>query len=90
MGTVTVRVSADTRDRIAALARESGRPMSAVIDEAMRDYEHKRFFGDLNRQIAATRADPEAWADHQAEAAVFDKAAGDGLSDLDDTDYSAW
>ncbi|GAA4628909.1 hypothetical protein GCM10023196_047290 [Actinoallomurus vinaceus] len=90
MGTVTVRVSTDTRDRIAELAREAGQPMSAVIDEAIRDYERKRFFEDLNRQVAATRADPEAWADHQAETAVFDKAAGDGLADLDDTDYSTW
>ena len=90
MGTVTVRVSTDTRDRIAELAREAGRPMSAVIDEAIRDYERKRFFEDLNRQVAATRADPEAWADYQAETAVFDKAAGDGLADLDDTDYSTW
>ncbi|GAB3967473.1 hypothetical protein GCM10029978_034850 [Actinoallomurus acanthiterrae] len=90
MGTVTVRVSTDTRDRIAELAREAGRPMSAVIDEAIRDYERKRFFEDLTRQVAATRADPEAWADYQAETAVFDKAAGDGLANLDDTDYSTW
>ncbi|WP_372494466.1 ribbon-helix-helix protein, CopG family [Actinoallomurus purpureus] len=79
MGTVTVRVSTDTRDRIAELAREAGRPMSAVIDEAIRDYEHKKFFEDFNRQVAATRADPQAWADYQAETAVFEKAAGDGL-----------
>lgn len=85
-----MEVSTDTHDRIAELARESDRPISVVIDEAIGDYERKRFFEDLDRQVATTRADPELRADYQAEATVFDKAAGDGLSDLDDTDYSAW
>lgn len=90
MGTVTVRVSTATRDRIAELSRETGRSMAAVIDEAIRDYEGKRFFEDFGRQVAATRADPAAWAAHQAETAAFEEAAGDGLTGLDDTDYSTW
>lgn len=90
MGTVTVRVSTATRDRIAELSRETGRSMSAVIDEAIRDYERKRFFEDFEGQVAATRADPAAWTGYQAEAAAFDETAGDGLAGLDDTDYSTW
>jgi predicted transcriptional regulator len=90
MGTVTVRVSTATRDTIAKLAAEKGTSMSSVIDEAIHDYERKRFFEELNRQVEATRADPDAWADYQAEAAIFDRASADGLKGLDDTDYSTW
>jgi homoaconitase/3-isopropylmalate dehydratase large subunit len=90
MGTVTVRVSTATRDCIAELAAEKGASMASVVDEAVRDYRRKRFFEELNRQVEATRADPEAWADYQAETAIFENAAADGLEELDDTDYSAW
>jgi predicted transcriptional regulator len=90
MGTVTVRVSTTTRDRIAKLAAEKGTSMTSVIDEAIHDYENKRFFEELNAAVERTRADPKAWAEYQAEVAIFDNAAADGLKDLDDTDYSTW
>jgi predicted transcriptional regulator len=90
MGTVTVRVSTATRDLIARLATEKGMTMTAVVEEAVDDYRRKKFFEDLHAAVERTRADPEAWADYQAEVAIFDKAAGDGLADLDDTDYSKW
>ncbi|MCW2945777.1 MAG: hypothetical protein JWR24_2494, partial [Actinoallomurus sp.] len=44
MVTVTVRVSTATRDCIAELAAEKGASMASVVDEAIRDYKHKRFF----------------------------------------------
>jgi hypothetical protein len=90
MGTVTVRVSTATRDLIARLAAEKGMSMTAVVAEAVDDYRRKKFFEDLNAAVERTRADPDAWADYQAEVAIFDQAAGDGLADLDDTDYSKW
>jgi homoaconitase/3-isopropylmalate dehydratase large subunit len=83
MGTVTVRVSTATRDCIAELAAEKGASMASVVDEAVRDYRRKRFFERLNEAVERTRADPEAWADYQAEVAIFDNAAGDGLGSDD-------
>jgi predicted transcriptional regulator len=87
MGTVTVRVSTATRDRIAELAQDAGMSMSSVVDEAIRDYKRKRFFEQLNEAVERTRADPEAWADYQAEVALFDNAAGDGLGTDDIPEY---
>jgi predicted DNA-binding protein len=83
MGTVTVRVSTATRDRIAEVAREDGKPMAAVIEEAIRDYRRKRFFERLNEAVERTRSDPDEWADYQAEVAMFDRVAGDGLGNDD-------
>lgn len=83
MGTVTVRVSTATRDRIAELAAEKGTSMASVVDEAVRDYQRKIFFEQLNEAVERTRADPEAWADYQAEVAIFENAISDGLGQAD-------
>jgi hypothetical protein len=83
MGTKTMKVSTATHERISTVAREDGRSMASVVDEAIRDFERKRFFDRLNAAVARTRADPVAWADYQAEVAIFDGAIKDGL-DWDD------
>jgi len=63
----TIRVSVGTRDRIAALADESGKPMNAVVDDALDALERRRFFAAFNERYAELRDDPEAWADVEAE-----------------------
>jgi hypothetical protein len=61
--------------------------MTAIIDHAITEYEHKKFMRELDEAVARTMADPEAWADYQAETAIFDNAAGDGL---EPEDFSAY
>ncbi|MFI7440180.1 ribbon-helix-helix protein, CopG family [Nonomuraea indica] len=64
----TIRVSVATRDRIARIARQEGRSMTEVLNEAIHDYERKHFWEELNEQIERTqREDPRAWADYLAE-----------------------
>ncbi|MEU8245072.1 hypothetical protein [Nonomuraea sp. NPDC048916] len=64
----TIRVSVATRDRIARIARQEGRTMTEVLNEAIHDYERKRFWEELNEQIERTqREDPESWAAYTAE-----------------------
>jgi len=79
----TIRVSVALRDRIARLANETGEPMTAIIEHAIADYEHKRFVAEFHAAVRRTMADPEAWADYQAETAIFDNAAADGLEPED-------
>ncbi len=61
--------------------------MASVVDEAIRDYEHKRFAQAFNAAVARTRADPVAWAEYQAETAIFDRASMDGLDTDDIPEY---
>lgn len=82
-----MRVSTATRDSIAELAKDKGVSMASVIDEAIGDYKRKRFFEQLSEAVERTRADPAAWADYQAEVALFDNAAGDGLGADDIPDH---
>lgn len=77
----TIRVSRDTRARLAKLAEQAGTPMTAIVDQAVDRLERHRFFEELNRQVAALRADPVAWAEYEAERAEWDGTLMDGLRD---------
>lgn len=67
----TIRVSVATRDRIAALARKAGEPMTAIIDQAIRELERKHRWQHVADQMARTRKEnPQAWADYLAESAL--------------------
>ncbi|MGW0806339.1 hypothetical protein [Nonomuraea sp. NPDC002799] len=64
----TIRVSVKTRDRLARIARQEGRNMTEVLNDAIADYEHKQFWQGVNEQIEQTqREDPDGWADYLAE-----------------------
>ncbi|GAA2849465.1 hypothetical protein [Nonomuraea rubra] len=64
----TIRVSVKTRDRLAKIARQEGRNMTEVLNDAITDYEQKLFWQTVNEQIERTqREDPEGWADYLAE-----------------------
>ncbi|GAA1309399.1 hypothetical protein Psi02_26490 [Planotetraspora silvatica] len=85
----TIRVTTLTRDKIAHIAEQEGRPMTAVIDDAVADYETKMFWQTLREQIERTqREDPESWAEYVAETELFDNAAADGLGTDDIPSYT--
>ncbi|TMR23313.1 hypothetical protein ETD86_08405 [Nonomuraea turkmeniaca] len=64
----TIRVSVKTRDRIAALAKKAGEPMTAIIDQAIREMEKKHRWQRVAEQMEETRQeDPQAWAEYLAE-----------------------
>lgn len=66
MGT-TIRVSTRTRDRLAALAAATGRPMTEVVEEALDAFERRVFFESLNERFEELRADKVAWGSVEAE-----------------------
>jgi predicted transcriptional regulator len=63
----TIRVSEPTRDRLAKLARATGRPMSQLLDEAADALERRVFFDQLSASYASLRADPVVWSEIEAE-----------------------
>lgn len=76
----TIRVSEETRDRLASLATATGRPMTRVVDDAVEALERKVFFDDLNRRYQELRDDPEAWAQVEEERRAEERAVGDASS----------
>jgi hypothetical protein len=73
----TIRVTEHTRDRLAALARSTGRPMTDVVDDAVDALERRVFFDRLSTRFSELRADSSAWAEVEAERAIEAGAAGD-------------
>lgn len=73
----TIRVSEATRDRILALARATGRPMTEVLTEAVEALERRVFFAEFNRRYEELRADPAAWAEIEAERTREGRSASD-------------
>ncbi|GAA0976847.1 hypothetical protein GCM10009555_037080 [Acrocarpospora macrocephala] len=70
--TTTIRVSVITRDKIARYAHEEGRPMTEVLEEAIKDYEKKKFLKRLGEQMERTRReDPEGYAEYLAEFEIW-------------------
>lgn len=76
----TIRVNEQTRDRLARLADATGRPMSQLVDEAAEALERRLFFEKLSSSFETLRADPEAWAEVEAERAIESGALADRSS----------
>lgn len=66
----TIRVPNETRNRLAALAAATGRPMTEVVDDALDALERRVFFEALNERYADLRADDASWSEIEAERAV--------------------
>lgn len=58
--------------------QKPNRPKRRVISQEKRD----EFFRKLNESVERRKADPEAWAEYQAECKLLDNAVGDGLDNL--------
>lgn len=63
----TIRVSERTRDRFAKLAKETGRPMTDLLDDAVDALERRLFFDQLTTRYAELRTEPDAWTEIEAE-----------------------
>jgi predicted transcriptional regulator len=73
----TIRVSEETRDRLASLANATGRPMTSVLDDAVEALERKMFFDRFNRRYQELRDDSAAWSEIEQERRAEEGALGD-------------
>lgn len=80
---LTVRVDRETQRKAKALAHDMGRPMKDVIADAVERYRRSWVIEETNRAYGALRADPEAWAEVEAERQAWDSTVTDGLEDVD-------
>ncbi|MHB1508084.1 MAG: hypothetical protein ACYCST_05875 [Acidimicrobiales bacterium] len=65
----TIRVSEKTRSRFAELAKETGRPMTELLDEAADALERRVFFDRLAARYAELAHDADAWGEIETERA---------------------
>jgi predicted DNA-binding protein len=75
----TVRVSRETRERLARLAKASGLTTAELIAELTRRAEEDTLLDRMNAHYQALHEDPEAWEAHVDERERWDATLLDGL-----------
>ncbi|RIK77425.1 MAG: toxin-antitoxin system protein [Planctomycetota bacterium] len=80
MASATVRVDDETLSKLRSLANASGEAMPTILRQAVDAYERAQFLEGLNRDFAALRSDPEAWAQEQKERKEWEATLMDGLA----------
>ena len=78
-GSVNVRVTKQTHQQLAALARENGLSMQTILDRAVEAYRRQSFLEALNADFAALRANPEEWASEMEERKLWEQTLADGM-----------
>jgi hypothetical protein len=63
------------------MAKQQGKPMQAVLDEAVEHYRRDKFLDEVNTAYSTLRSDPKGWKAELAERALWDKTLADGLND---------
>jgi predicted transcriptional regulator len=81
MDSQTIRVSKATRDILRDLAAKAQTTMAAIAEEAVKEYEQKKFWENYYAGYNALRADPIAWAEYQDEINLWETTSADGLED---------
>ena len=76
-----IRISPQAKATLRELAEREGRPMQAVLDEAIERYRRDKFFRDLNDSYARLQQDPQAWNEELAERREWDSTLADGLKE---------
>ena len=83
MGTTTenpnIRISPHAKATLRDLAKREGKPMQAVLDEAIDHYQREKVMDEANAAYARLQADPEAWKDELEERRAWDATLNDGL-----------
>ena len=74
-----VRISAKSRDTLRRLAREEGKRMQSILDEAIERYRREKFLRDANADFSAFRKSSRAWKQEFKERELWEQTLGDGL-----------
>lgn len=83
---LTIRVSRSTHELLRELAAKSNATITAVVDEAVRDLQRKKFWADFNAACEALRADSVSWADLRREDGEWEATLADGLEEAPQSD----
>ena len=78
----TVRISPHSRELLGELARDTGSPMTDVLDAALESYRRQRLLDQANAAYEAIATDSVAWEDYRRELESLDGTVSDGLEHL--------
>jgi hypothetical protein len=76
----TMRISPGAHEILKELSQAEGKPMAALLDEAVEALRRQRFIESVNAAYARVRSDPRSWRAIEAERRVWDVTLPDGLA----------
>jgi hypothetical protein len=79
-----IRVSKTTHDVLRDLAARSKTSIGVIVDQAVEEFQRKRFWEEYNDGYAKLASQPEAWRDYQEEVRTWETTLDDGLEDKPD------
>ena len=78
MPSTTIRISESSRKMLRELAREEGKSLQYVVDQAIENYRRRRFLEGLYNDFAALRNNVEGWKGEEEERTAWDVTLADG------------
>jgi len=75
----TVRIRPETHAKLKSIAKEVGKPLSEVLEDAVEVLRRQRILEATDEAYAAMKKDPKAWKAEQAEREAWDATTADGL-----------
>jgi len=73
----TVQIEEDARRALEELAQREGKTIETILMRAVDLYRREAFLAGVAEDFAALRADPNAWAEEQAERRAWDASLAD-------------
>ena len=77
----TVRIREETRNSLRELVHRSGERPQELLDRAVDQCRRSLILAETNVAYGALRADPDGWAEVQAERTEWEGTLADGLDD---------
>ena len=81
MMTTTVRIRPETREVLRDLQARTGEGTQELLARAVDQFRRSLILAETNVAYGVLRADPEEWADVEAERAEWDVTLSDALGD---------
>ncbi|MCG8379854.1 MAG: toxin-antitoxin system protein [Proteobacteria bacterium] len=80
MASVTVRISAKSRQALRELALQTGDSMQSVLEKAIDVYRRQAFFEQLNASVHRLQEEhPDRWQQELEERRLWESTLADGL-----------
>jgi hypothetical protein len=83
MSSAVVRVGQRTHLQLRQLSEDPHRSIGQIVGELVDNYERERFWQKMHAGFTSLRTDKDVWRAYQAETALWDSTAGDGLEHED-------
>ena len=76
---VNVRITKQTHQQLATLAKENGISMQSVLDKAVEAYRRQSFLEALNKDFATLKDNSEEWVEEIEERKHWEQTLADGM-----------